>query len=192
MKRNDNTKIITDDLFLEAIASNDIELMRDYIAKGADVTVQGNYAMNHAIFERNTKMTTTLLEERFNILKNSNPILTLLGCLLTNNKQLLENFSQELSNPKVILYALYHCTPKTATEKINSELVKRLTEHTSLEALKGAEKESKNVTRGSTTARPRHKKTLEVIKQCIQNKKKEILIKGISTKNTNDSILTIP
>lgn len=168
---------------LNAINSQDIALVRDAICQGADVTIHGNYAMEYAIKERNSNLARTLLEERFNVLKNSNPILTLLGTLLTNDEKLIKKMKENFECPKTILYALHHCTPKTATSQINKTLVKKLIDHTSLRTLNDAKKEVQGILRRSITKRPRHEVALTILNENILQKQKHQIIEKLSSKD---------
>ena len=174
------------DLFLKAIESQDIELLRDSIYQGADVTIHGNYGMEFALENNNTKIAETLLEERFNILKNSNPIGTLLGALLTKNPQYISKLSKELSNPSSILYAYHHCTPKNSHTTININLVAQITQHTNIKTLSLARKELQTFLSSSATTKPRFETTLKIIKESLLSKGREAFLCKFS--NSKDPI----
>jgi hypothetical protein len=173
----------TNNYLIEAIDAKDIAHVRDAICQGADVTIHGNYAMECAIREKNINLAQILLEERFNILKDSNPILTLLSVLLTDNEKLIEEMKENFKCPKTILYALHHCTPKTATAQVNKSLIEKIMVHTSLTTLNNAKKEVQGILRRSMTKRPRHEVALTILNENILQKRKHQIIEKLSPNN---------
>lgn len=177
-----------DQALFNAIESNDIDRIKEAITGDADITAGGNFAMSYTIEYNREDIAKILLENRFNILKNSNPILTLLTCLVANNKEFLDKMSNELLDPKIIALGFYECTPKSASSYLNTQVLKSLKENTELETLKKAKEEMLEKIRSSKTARPRYQLTVEKINEAIKSIQKELILKKIEERGQSLNI----
>lgn len=173
------TSTSENEALFEAIESNDIDRIKEAITGDADITAGGNFAMSYTIEYNRQDVAKVLLENRFNILRNSNPILTLLTCLVANNKEFLDKMSNDLLDPKIIALGFYECTPKSASNQLNTKVLKSLKENTKLETLKQAKDEVLNKIKYSKTPRPRYQVTLGKIEEAIKSIKKERLLKSL-------------
>jgi uncharacterized protein (UPF0297 family) len=192
-----------DKLFLETIESNDLPKIRDCIYQGADVTIAGNFALSYAIKEKNDKLAQLLLEERFNIIKNSNPILTVVGSFVAKNPQIIAKITHYLQTPKILIHCIYHCIPKerglTSKSLDNQDIIDAIISKSTLDVLKKSKIELTELVALSTN--PRYTKVLDVVSNSIEKIKREKIMNELSSspeptkqnksKNRNDKTLCI-